>query len=149
MGYGDTMTLGRYTLVCKSYSQDSQPNFDSETAMIDVFRNGNFVETMYPSRRVYKASQQPATIVANHSTPREDLYLVYTGVNPDTGRPIIKAHLNPLVWWIWAGAHILLIGTIIALIPNMKPATKALTAKERAKSIAEVEKSGSAVGAGD
>jgi cytochrome c biogenesis factor len=70
-------------------------------------------------------------------------------VNPDTGRPIIKAHLNPLVWWIWAGAHILLIGTIIALVPNMKPTTKALTAKERAKSIAEVEKSGSAVGAGD
>jgi cytochrome c-type biogenesis protein CcmF len=149
MGYGDTMTLGRYTLVCKSYSQDSQPNFDSETAMIDVLRNGKFVETMYPSRRVYKASQQPATIVANRSTPREDLYLVYTGVNPDTGRPIIKAHLNPLVWWIWAGAHILLIGTIIALVPNMKPTTKSLTAKERAKSIAEVEKSGSAVGAGD
>jgi cytochrome c-type biogenesis protein CcmF len=149
MSYGDTMQLGRYTLVCKSYSQDSNPNFDSETAMIDVLRNGTFVETMYPARRVYKASQQPATIVANRSTMREDLYLVYTGVNPDTGRPIIKAHLNPLVWWIWAGAHILLIGTIIALFPNMQSATKLLSAKERAKSIAEVEKSGSVVGAGD
>ena len=149
MGFGDTMQIGRYTLVCKSYSQDSQPNYDSETAMIDVLRNGTFMETMYPSRRVYKASQQPATIVANHSTPREDLYLVYTGVNPETGRPIIKAHLNPLVWWIWAGAHLLLIGTIIALFPNMKPAVRALTDKERARSIAEAEKSGSVVGAGD
>ena len=148
MGFGDTMQLGRYTLVCKSYSQDSKPNYDSETAMIDVLKNGTFVETMYPERRVYKASQQPATIVANRSTMREDLYLVYTGVNPDTGRPIIKAHLNPLVWWIWAGAHLLLIGTIIALFPSVKPASKTLTSKERARSIAEVEKSGSVV-AGD
>ena len=50
----------------------------------------------------------------------EDLYLVYTGKNPDTGHPIIKAHLNPLVWWIWAGAYLILIGTLIALVPNMQ-----------------------------
>jgi cytochrome c-type biogenesis protein CcmF len=149
MGFGDTLQIGRYTLICKSYTQDSKPNYDSETAMIDVQRNGKFVETMYPERRLYHATQQPATIVANYSTPREDLYLVYTGVNPDTGRPIIKAHLNPLVWWIWAGAHILLIGTIVALFPNMQAASKTLSSRERAQSIAEVEKSGSVVGAGD
>jgi len=46
---------------------------------------------------------------------------VYTGRNQDTGKPIIKAHVNPLVMWIWIGVHIVLIGTIIALFPNMKP----------------------------
>jgi len=54
----------------------------------------------------------------------EDLYLVYTGKNPENGRPIIKAHLNPLVWWIWAGAHFILVGTIIALLPNMQAKRK-------------------------
>ena len=39
---------------------------------------------MYPERRFYKASEQTSTIVANHSTLREDLYLVYSGQNPDT-----------------------------------------------------------------
>ena len=56
---------------------------------------------MNPERRFYKASQQMATMVANRSTMKEDLYLVYEGLNQDTGRPIIKAHLNPLVMWIW------------------------------------------------
>ena len=149
MGFGDTMQIGRYTLVCKSYSQDSNPNYDSETAMIDVLRDGKFVRTMFPERRVYHATEQPATIVANASSPREDLYLVYTGNNPDTGRPIIKAHVNPLVWWIWAGAHILLIGTLIALVPNMKPASRPLTQEERARQLAEATRTGSAVGAGD
>ena len=149
MGFGDTMQIGRYTLVCKSYTQDDNPNYSSETAMVDVLRNGKFIRTMYPEQRVYKASQQPQHMVANYSTPREDLYLVYTGNNPDTGRPIIKAHLNPLVWWIWAGAHILLIGTIVALFPNMQAAARSLTQKERVKAVEEVAKTGSVVGAGD
>jgi hypothetical protein len=29
--------------------------------------------------------------------------VVYEGENPATGQPIIKAFLNPLVSWIWAG----------------------------------------------
>ena len=82
------------------------------------------ITTMYPEQRFYKASGQPATIVANRSTVMEDLYLVYTGKNPENGHPIIKAHLNPLVWWIWAGAHFILIGTLIALMPNMQAKRK-------------------------
>ena len=47
-----------------------------------------------------------------------DVYLVYEGKNETTGRPIIKAHLNPLVPWIWIGLIIMVFGTIIALVPN-------------------------------
>jgi cytochrome c-type biogenesis protein CcmF len=61
----------------------------------------------------------------------EDLYLVYTGKNPENGRPIIKAHLNPLVWWIWSGAHFILVGTIIALCPNMQAGSKKKERKKR------------------
>ena len=47
-----------------------------------------------------------------------DVYLVYEGKNDTTGRPIIKAHLNPLVPWIWIGLIIMVFGTIVALVPN-------------------------------
>jgi cytochrome c-type biogenesis protein CcmF len=57
-------------------------------------------------------------MVANRSTLQEDLYLVYEGQNRDTGRPIIKAHLNPLVMWIWIGVWIMIVGTVTALVPN-------------------------------
>jgi cytochrome c-type biogenesis protein CcmF len=120
MGFGDRMQIGHYTLVCRSYTQDDKPNYSSEWAILDIFRNGRKIDTMFPEQRFYKASGQPATIVANRSTVMEDLYLVYTGKNPENGRPIIKAHLNPLVWWIWAGAHFILMGTLIALVPNMQ-----------------------------
>ena len=61
-------------------------------------------------------------MVANRSTIREDLYLVYAGRNEDNDKPIIKAHLNPLVSWIWVGVFIIVFGTGVALTPNI-PAT--------------------------
>jgi cytochrome c-type biogenesis protein CcmF len=145
MGFGDKMQIGHYTLVCQSYTQDDKPNYGSEWAVIDVYRNGKQIDTMFPERRFYKASEQTSTIVANRSRPNEDLYLVYTGRNQDTGRPIIKAHVNPLVMWIWIGVQVVLIGTIIALFPNMKPQKVAVKEKDRAE--AEAARKG-AVGVG-
>ena len=120
LGLGDKMSVGRYTLVSRSYTRDFQPNYESDYAILDVYRNGTFLQTMYPERRFYTASQQDATMVANRSTWREDLYLVYAGRNPDTDRPIIRAHLNPLVVWVWAGVYIVVFGTLVALVPNLQ-----------------------------
>ena len=118
MANGDVMNIGAYSLTCRSYTEEDKPNYSSQWAIIDVAQNGRPLTTMYPERRFYKASQQPATIVANRSTMKEDLYLVYEGENLDTGKPIIKAHLNPLVMWIWVGVWIIIAGTIIAMVPN-------------------------------
>jgi cytochrome c-type biogenesis protein CcmF len=117
MDYGDSMTIGSYTLVCRSYTQDDAPNKASEWAVIDVYQHGNKIDTMTPVREFYKASQQASTKPDIRSTFKEDLYLVYEGQN-EKGQPIIKAHLNPMVIWIWIGVWIILGGTILALVPN-------------------------------
>jgi cytochrome c-type biogenesis protein CcmF len=122
MGYGDKMTIGPYTLVCESYTQDDNPNYSNEWAIINVFKGDKQITTMYPERRFYKASQQPQTLPRIRSTVKEDLYLTYEGLNETTGRPIIKAHLNPLVMWIWVGVLIMICGTLLGLIPNAAPA---------------------------
>ncbi len=73
MGFGDKMQIGHYTLVCQSYTQDDKPNYGSEWAVLDVYKNGKKIDTMFPERRFYKASEQTATIVANRSRLNEDL----------------------------------------------------------------------------
>jgi cytochrome c-type biogenesis protein CcmF len=118
MGYGDKMTIGSYTLVCRSYTDEENPNYSSEWAVLDVYKGGKQIDTLTPERRFYHASRQPSTMPYIRSTLSEDLYLVYEGLNQDTGRPILKAHLNPLVMWIWLGVWIILAGTILALVPN-------------------------------
>ena len=79
MGFHDSVTIGQYRLVCQSYTQDSNANYDSEYELLNVYKNGKFLTQMAPERRFYHASQQTETMVANHSTLERDLYVVYEG----------------------------------------------------------------------
>ena len=142
MGFGDKIALGPYTLVCQSYTQDDNPNYGNEWAIINVFRGGKQITTMYPERRFYKSSGQPQTLPRIYPSFREDfllvrdLYVVYEGKNDTTGRPIIKAHLNPLVPWIWMGLIVMVFGTITALFPNAAPVRVQVPAKAEAEPVA-------------
>jgi cytochrome c-type biogenesis protein CcmF len=118
MAYGDKMTIGPYTLVCRSYTDEEFPNYAAEWAVLDVYKDGGQIDTLTPERRFYKASQQTSTMPFIRSSIDEDLYVVYEGLNQDNGHPILKAHLNPLVMWIWLGVWIILGGTALALVPN-------------------------------
>ncbi|MEI9977588.1 MAG: heme lyase CcmF/NrfE family subunit [Edaphobacter sp.] len=122
LNFRQSMTLGPYRLQCLSYTQESNLNYDSEYALLDVYRDGRKITQLAPEKRFYIASQQTSTIVANHSTLAWDLYVVYAGKDPDSGHPIIKVFLNPLVAWIWIGVGIIVFGTGVALTPNLKAA---------------------------
>jgi len=121
MGDGDSLQLNGYKLVCQSFSQDSNLNYDTDYALLDVYHGSQKITQLSPERRFYPASQTTSTIVAIHSTLALDIYVVFEGRNPETSRPIIKVFLNPLVNWIWIGVGIIVIGTFIALVPPLKP----------------------------
>ena len=127
MSVGDSIELNGYKLVCQTISQDSNANYDADFAILDVFHNGKHITLLTPERRIYFPNTdhaQPSTVVAIHSTLASDLYVVFEGTNADTGRPILKVFLNPLVNWIWIGVGIVIFGTFIALVPPLKPTTR-------------------------
>jgi cytochrome c-type biogenesis protein CcmF len=118
MKNGDQLTIGPYTAICRSSTEDDNANYFSQWAVLDVYKGGKPIGTMTPERRFYHASQQTSTIPFIRSTLNEDLYIVFEGVNQDNGHPIVRAHLNALVMWIWLGVWIMLGGTVLALVPN-------------------------------
>jgi cytochrome c-type biogenesis protein CcmF len=120
MEINDRISIGPYTLECAGFTQDSNANYDSEYTLLNVSKNGKELFQMTPEKRLYHASEQPQTMVAIHSTPAWDLYVVFEGMNPDTGQPVIKAMLNPLVSWIWAGVLVMLLGTLVSLVPKQR-----------------------------
>ncbi|HEY2116282.1 MAG TPA: heme lyase CcmF/NrfE family subunit, partial [Candidatus Angelobacter sp.] len=140
MATGDKLELGRYTLVSRAYTEDDNANYGSRAALLDVYRNGKFLTQLNPEERRFKASGgQPVHIVANHSTLREDLYVTFQGLNEQTGHPIIKAIINPLVNWIWIGVLVIAFGTGMALVPN---ATIMSVPVPSAVAVASMEKQG-------
>ena len=46
--------------------------------------------------------------------------MVFAGQSPDTQLPVIHAYLNPLVKWIWLGGAVVVLGTLVALLPNRR-----------------------------
>jgi cytochrome c-type biogenesis protein CcmF len=122
MSYGDTLAIGPYRLVCQSITEDSTPNYDTDYALLDVYKGSKKIMQLTPEKRTYFAGtdhEQASTIVALHSTPEADLYTVYEGIDPDNNKSIIKVFLNPLIAWIWIGVGIVMAGTFIALVPSM------------------------------
>jgi cytochrome c-type biogenesis protein CcmF len=139
MGFGDSLQIGKYRVVCQSFTQDSNPNYDTEYALLDVYKGDRKITQLAPERRFYQASQTTSTMVALHSTLARDLYVIYEGKNPDTDKPIIKVFLNPLINWIWIGVLIVVLGTFVALVPALTPAAARARAAAAVPALAEAE----------
>jgi cytochrome c-type biogenesis protein CcmF len=123
MNFKQNMYIGPYRIECEDFSQDSNGNYDTTFAMLNVYNSsGKKITSLAPELRFYTASQQPQTMVANYSTPAWDLYVIFAGSDPGTNQPVIKAFLNPLVMWIWIGVLVTILGTGIALVPNLSAA---------------------------
>ncbi len=131
MGVGQTLTIGPYTILCQNFDQVANNNYQSDRATLEVFRKGRSVMMLYPERRFFLASQVTETMVAIETSPLRDLYVVYAGSSPDTGKPVIHAYLNPLVKCIWFGGLIVALGTGLALLPGRRAALVLRPAAEK------------------
>ncbi|MGA9883671.1 MAG: heme lyase CcmF/NrfE family subunit [Candidatus Acidiferrales bacterium] len=128
---GQSLSIGPYTLVCQNFDSPSNANYSSQRATIEVFRNGKSEMMLYPERRLFSASQVTETIVAIESSPLRDLYVVYSGIDPDTNKPVIHAFINPLVKFIWFGGIVVILGTGLAMFPERRTALVLRPATER------------------
>jgi cytochrome c-type biogenesis protein CcmF len=139
-GTGESIQMRQYVLRIDALNVEDTPNYTSQKASISLFEYGEKVAVLYPERRIYKASQQPTSEVSIWSTLKEDLYVVFGGGTADGQKAIVQVYLNPLVMWVWIGGIVLGLGTLIAMLPNKKSASKALTPTPRAEQSKEVDK---------
>jgi cytochrome c-type biogenesis protein CcmF len=146
MAPGQSLTIGPYTVLCQNFDRVSNSNYESERATLEIFRNGRSEMMLYPERRFFLASEVTETMVAVQSKPLHDLYIVYAGRSPESGKPVIHAYLNPLVKWIWFGGIVVVLGTGIALLPNRRAALVLQPASEQSWGD-EVAKGAAAMGA--
>jgi cytochrome c-type biogenesis protein CcmF len=82
---------------------------------VEVRKNGSFLGTLEPERRLYKSSGQGTSEVSIRRRLNEDLYLNFAGVEGD--KAVIQAYIFPLVSWIWIGALVMIFGSLVALVP--------------------------------
>ena len=115
---GSTISIGKYDLLLQSMDQKQEKNYVADRMIVEVMKDQKPVMMLYPERRNFPANQESGTMVAIYSTLKEDLYVVYAGMNPQTNLPTVHAFINPLVKWVWWGGMVVVMGTIVALVPN-------------------------------
>ena len=84
---------------------------------IEVDRNGEYLTTMTARRSFYPSFNMASTLAGIRSTPVEDLYIVPSENMPD-GSVGFRILINPLMWWMWIGGPVMILGTVIALWPQ-------------------------------
>ncbi len=116
---GQEMKIGNYSLKMSGFQEGQTANYRYGQAILEAYKNGQLVRILKPEKRIYKSGeQQSTTTVALCSTPKEDLYLIFAGMSSDGSKYEITARINPLVFWIWFGAAVMVFGTVITLLPN-------------------------------
>ncbi|HEV8120043.1 MAG TPA: heme lyase CcmF/NrfE family subunit [Candidatus Polarisedimenticolia bacterium] len=126
---GDSFSVGRFTLTLEEMVSRDTPNHEFLGARLAVLDSGRRVGTLVPGQNFYKAGQDPSSEVDIRSTPREDLYLIMSGFDPQQGRVTVKAYLNPLLAWIWIGGGTLLVGSWLAMLPDLRERRRAAEAR--------------------
>jgi cytochrome c-type biogenesis protein CcmF len=111
--------VGAYLVKYERLSVTDDGQKQMVTAQFDVTSGGRSLGAMYPARWFFRDHEsEPTTEVALRRTITDDLYLVLAGYDPQTQIAEFKIIINPLVNWIWLGVGIMLIGTIVALLPE-------------------------------
>jgi len=117
---GDTFNVGSYQLRYLGVVPTDTPHLESAVANIQVSRDGREIARMAPAKLFYKREQQPATRVAIRSTPLADLYVVLAGLDENGGQATFEVFLTPLVFWLWAGGLLMVVGTVVVMWPNVR-----------------------------
>jgi cytochrome c-type biogenesis protein CcmF len=88
-------------------------------AVVNVYKNDQYVGDLYPRRDYYYESQQPMTIPGVRSTIQDDFYILLIDWQPiSTQGATFKLYHNPLVNWLWFGGFVFIFGTMVAAWPE-------------------------------
>ena len=115
-----SLNLAGYTLTYRSLDlHDTADSVNVARAVLDVSRGGKDLGQLYPRREYYYDAQQTMTVPAIRSTLEDDLYVVLVDWQEiSSQKATFKVYHNPLVNWLWIGALIFILGTIVAVLPQ-------------------------------
>jgi len=134
--------FGEYEFGYERLIKTSDDHKDAVTAEVTVYHHGDKVNTVYPAKWDYHKGESQVTtevaitvrggflsespthwgkVLTSHllqEAAGEDVYVVLTGYDLDSGLANLRVYLKPHILWVWVGFLILALGTLICLIPQ-------------------------------
>ena len=102
---------------------------DSGSVLVGVCLDGTDLGVVAPRLNHYKTMDQPIGTPTVHSDLGEDLYLSLVNVDQQASQASFDVKIMPLVWWLWFGGGVMLLGTLIAVWPSRRSDAAARTSR--------------------
>jgi cytochrome c-type biogenesis protein CcmF len=116
----------RYRFTHLGISQYEALNRIVSAATVEVAKDGRRAGLMTSEKRQHvdsfkRPTFEPSTEVGIRSNLQEDVYIVFAGAVEGTEEAVYRFNINPLVWWVWFGGMVLVLGGIVTLWPGGGP----------------------------
>jgi cytochrome c-type biogenesis protein CcmF len=135
---GESLHLSGYTITFRKLDQfDLADRRNVARAVVDVYKGDQLLGQLAPRRDYYYDSQQAMTIPGVWSTMDNDVYVLLVDWQPiSSDGATFKVYHNPLINWLWTGALIFILGTMVASWPDRdrEPSRVVVPSRDRAPS---------------
>jgi cytochrome c-type biogenesis protein CcmF len=112
MVVGDTVEVGGYTFKLTGISEKPGPNYNADVGNVELSKDGKFLRTMHPEKRIYFSSTMPMTEAAIDTNFTRDVYVSLGEKLEDSDKPAwaMRVYHKPFVPWIWVGCMLMALG---------------------------------------
>ena len=128
---GERTDVGDFTVEFAGVDTTTFADRTERVATMRVFKGDDFLGTVEPWHGVFPTFNMLSTRAGIRSTPFEDLYIIFSEVEPDGQTAAFRLLVNPLVWWMWIAGPFVVLGTVVALWPSPQRAAAYVTTPAR------------------
>ena len=128
---GESLTIGRYSVRFDGLAAGERSTHILVWASLMAFKDSKPLHELVPGQRFYPNQQTPFASVDARYHWNEDLYVILSAFERDGSSATIKVLINPMISWIWIGGGVILLGVIVAVLPERRLALLTVRAKEQ------------------
>ena len=112
MSIEQSSRVGDYEFKLTEIGKRNGPNYLAQFASIEITKDGKYIQTVYPEKRVYASSSMAMTEAGIEANLFRDLFIA---VGEDIGGGSWSMHLQykPLLRLIWYGPIVMMLGGLI------------------------------------
>ena len=112
MSIEQSSRVGDYEFKLTEIGKRNGPNYLAQFASIEITKDGKYIQTVYPEKRVYDSSSMAMTEAGIEANLFRDLFIA---VGEDIGGGSWSMHLQykPLLRLIWYGPIVMMLGGLI------------------------------------
>lgn len=114
---GAKIEVSNYELIVNNVEEETLKNGDvNRVVTFDVEKDNKKLGQVKPSMTIFAHNGQNRLNAVVLSEPLRDIFVVYQGTQGD--QMSINVKINPLIWLVWSGFILLLVGTALASWPK-------------------------------